>query len=152
MKKLIALLIILSGYAKAQNDFGAPVSENPVKINQSHTQNGDTVIVNISFTVEEGWMVYDSIAGEVGPIPISISYDGSSNVKFISSAKPILKQKYDDIFEVDLWYFQHEANYTFTFVKTNKVAAVAINGEYMACNLTSGVCLPPAPFNFSTKL
>ncbi len=118
---------------------------DPVKISSSSKISGNTLTVEITFKVQDDWMVYDSLAGEVGPIPLSVSHEGVVGGELISVKKPGLKHKFDDIFEVDLWYFTKEASYEFmyTLADVGSGASGNISLEYMSCNLTSGVCLPP---------
>lgn len=151
MKNILVLFILIAGFTQAQNSFGNEITIEPVKINHTTKISGDSIFVYINFEVEDNWMVYDSLDGEVGPIPISISTEGSTGATMQKIIKPELKQKFDDIFEVNLWYFQHSATYELIFTANEPTAVINISGEYMACNLTSGVCLPPAPFTFSVK-
>ena len=90
-------------------------------------------------------MVYDSLGGEQGPIPLSFNNEAVLNLKLIQIKKPKTKHKYDDIFEIDLWYFTNNVTYELDFLILDP--SVPVSGtillEYMSCNLTSGVCLPP---------
>jgi len=139
MKNVISIFLFMIAFvSKGQGDL------NPVKISSSSKISGDTLTVEIKFKVQDDWMVYDSLAGEVGPIPLSVSHEGVIGGDFISVKKPALKHKFDDIFEVDLWYFTKEASYEFMYNLTDVGGASGnISLEYMSCNLTSGVCLPP---------
>ena len=140
MKNIISIFLLFIAFvSKGQGDL------DPVKISSSSKISGDTLTVEIKFTVQDDWMVYDSLAGEVGPIPLSVSHEGVVGGDFISVKKPALKHKFDDIFEVDLWYFTKEASYEFMYKLANVGSGASgnISLEYMSCNLTSGVCLPP---------
>ena len=82
---LAALLIVFS--VKAQD------VQEPVTIeNNLRYQGGDTLVVTVTFSVDSNWMVYDSLGGEVGPIPISIDH-GDLKENLISVKKPKLKHK-----------------------------------------------------------
>ena len=143
MKKvvLIALLLLTVFVSvKAQNQ-----QQGPVKIESKTLISGDTLTLKIDFNVQEDWMVYDSLADDRGPIPLSFNNDAVLNMELIKINKPKTKHKYDDIFEVDLWYFTNKVSYELCFKILN--AKIPVSGtillEYMSCNLTSGVCLPP---------
>ena len=134
----ILLLSFIS--VSAQN-----TQNEPVEIESKSTKSGDTLKLKINFIVQDDWMVYDSLGGEQGPIPLSFNNDAVLNMELIKINKPKTKHKYDDIFEVDLWYFTNKVSYELCFKILN--AKIPVSGtillEYMSCNLTSGVCLPP---------
>ena len=141
MKRIITTLLLLVFIsANAQNQ-----KQEPVKIESKTLISGDTLTLKIDFNVQEDWMVYDSLADERGPIPLSFNNDAILNLELIKINKPKTKHKYDDIFEVDLWYFTNSVSYELCFKILNSDIPVSgtILLEYMSCNLTSGVCLPP---------
>jgi len=118
----------------------------PVETEQYFTENGDSVFLKINFTLSENWMVYDSIMGDGGPIPLTFDFSKLNNLVLVKIIKPEhLHKKYDEIFEVDMLYFKENVSYQFVFVKVdnNKSYNIAGSFEYMCCNLTSGVCLAP---------
>ena len=141
MKGIITTLLLLVFIsANAQNQ-----KQEPVKIESKTLISGDTLTLKIDFNVQEDWMVYDSLADERGPIPLSFYNAAILNLELIKINKPKTKYKYDDIFEVDLWYFTNSVSYELCFKILNSDIPVSgtILLEYMSCNLTSGVCLPP---------
>jgi thiol:disulfide interchange protein DsbD len=134
------LLLILLFSVNAHNQ-----KNQPVKIDSEISIFRDTLTLKIDFSVQDDWMVYDSLGGEEGPIPISFNNSSILNLEFIKVTKPKTKHKYDDIFEVDLWYFTNAVTYELSYKIIN--LKVPVSGtvllEYMSCNLISGVCLPP---------
>tara|TARA_Y100000589_G_scaffold322397_1_gene355255 strand:+ start:1040 stop:1498 length:459 start_codon:yes stop_codon:yes gene_type:complete len=143
MKKLVPIALLMLTIlvsAKSQNQ-----QTSPVKIESKTLISGDTLTLKIDFNVQEDWMVYDSLADDRGPIPLSFSNDAILNMELIKINKPETKHKYDDIFEVDLWYFTNKVSYELCFKILD--SGIPVSGtillEYMSCNLTSGVCLPP---------
>ena len=151
MKKILSLLFvsiisITSSYA---------VEEMlPVEVKQTITEKGDSVILKISFAVSDNWMVYDSIIGEGGPIPLTFDLNTLTNLSLAKILKPKhLHKKHDDIFEVDMLYFKEDVAYEFVFLKEKKGEVYSILGsfEFMCCNLTSGVCLAPRTIDIDTK-
>lgn len=139
-------ILVIHCVTQGQND-------NPVSIRHKLSSKSDTLILAVEFKVDSNWMVYDSIAGEVGPIPISFDFVNQTNLKLIKQVKPKLREKHDEIFDVDLWYFKNIATYQFYFVKVNvgEPYSIILMTEYMSCNLTTGICLPPATKEFKTK-
>ncbi len=143
MKKLVPIALLMLTIlvsAKSQNQ-----QTSPVKIESKTLISGDTLTLKIDFNVQEDWMVYDSLADDRGPIPLFFSNDAILNMELIKINKPETKHKYDDIFEVDLWYFTNKVSYELCFKILD--SGIPVSGtillEYMSCNLTSGVCLPP---------
>ena len=143
MKKVVSIVLLLLTVfvsIKAQNQ-----QQGPVKIESKTLISGDTLTLKIDFNVQEDWMVYDSLADDRGPIPLSFNNDAVLNMELIKINKPKTKHKYDDIFEVDLWYFTNSVTYELCFkiLDSDTPVSGTILLEYMSCNLTSGVCLPP---------
>ncbi|MDC1188275.1 protein-disulfide reductase DsbD family protein [Flavobacteriales bacterium] len=140
---LFICLCLTSGLLQAQ-------AESPVTVAQSKMIKGDTLQLTIDFIVDNDWMVYDSVSSDLGPIPLTFNFDGIQNLTYLNVEKPHLKTKYDDIFEVDLWYFKDTVSYVFNFKKGEALLESKILGsfEFMSCNLISGVCLPPQVVDF----
>lgn len=147
---LIFLMFVGGMLSTANAQFGNV--DTVVQVSAVDSVNANNVIVTIELEAEKDWMVYDSIAGEDGPIPISISPVLSENLVLSSVKKPKLKDKLDDIFEVQIFYFEGKVSYQLLFSKVDASKGYSLNLEltYMACNLASGVCMPPetVPFTF----
>lgn len=148
MKKIIkvfaVLLISTSVFAQG--------NQEPVKIVASTSISIDTITIVLDFKVADDWIVYDSLGGDVGPIPLSFNFDGLNGLELIGINKPKTKHKFDDIFEVNLWYFRKEAQYELKFkVTSSDTYYGSVSAEYMSCNLNSGVCLPPQIFEFGVS-
>lgn len=143
MKKILPILLfslIFINAVFAEQEF------TPVTTEQVLTEKGDSVFLTINFSVSPNWMVYDSIIGDGGPIPLTFDFSDLTNVSLIQIIKPVhLHKKHDEIFEVDMLYFKENSTYKFVFIKTEGQKPFSISGtfEYMCCNLTSGVCLAP---------
>jgi hypothetical protein len=141
MKNLFFLSIFILNFISinGQNQ------KEPVEIKSLTSISGDTLKLEINFIVQQDWMVYDSLGGDQGPIPLSFNNQEILNLELIELVKPKTKHKYDDIFEVDLWYFTNRVSYKLYYKIVD--SEIPISGtvllEYMSCNLTSGVCLPP---------
>ena len=145
---LLVISILSVNFSFAEEEF------LPVSVEQAIAEKGDTVILSVTFNVSDNWMVYDSIIGDGGPIPLTFNLRTLSNLSLIKIIKPAhLYKKYDDIFEVDMLYFKENVTYQFIFIKTNSAEAYSFLGsfEYMCCNLTSGVCLAPKVVDINSK-
>lgn len=142
---ILSLFLITSVYGK---------KEEPVKVESVFTEKGDSVYLTINFKLSENWMVYDSIIGDGGPIPLTFDFSVLKNIVLVKIYKPTnLLEKYDDIFEVNMLYFKENVNYKFVFVKidTNKSYNLLGSLQYMCCNLISGICLAPKVIELKQK-
>ncbi len=142
---ILSLFLITSVYGK---------KEEPVKVEQVFTEKGDSVYLTINFKLSENWMVYDSIIGDGGPIPLTFDFSVLKNIVLVKIYKPTnLLEKYDDIFEVNMLYFKENVSYKFVFVKidTNKSYNILGSLQYMCCNLISGICLAPKVIELKQK-
>lgn len=137
MNKLVLIFILLVGFLKAQN---SPVT--------SSVQTTDLNQIKICFKVDENWMVYDAVDGEDGPIPLQIEFSNKINLETPTVQKPKLKSKFDDVFEVNIQYFDTDVCYQLQTQKINpqQEASITIDYQYMMCNLKTGICLPPTSF------
>lgn len=121
----------------------------------SFDQKGDVVEMTITLRIDSSWIVYDSISGVDGPIPFSINFESASDVELKSVKKPELHKKFDQLFEMDIYYLEGTVSYVAKFEKksTSTVGNILTGTyEFMSCNLQSGVCLPPAEHSFSYTL
>jgi hypothetical protein len=134
MQKLLFILFILSGFIKAQD---LPVKSEVIQDNSTNFK--------ICFKVDENWMVYDKVNGEDGPIPLQIEFNNLQNIQVSNTEKPKLKSKFDDVFEVNIDYFDSNVCYNINTQKINSAqpAQITIDYTYMMCNLKTGICLPP---------
>ena len=146
MKNLFAiyLIVLTASFSFAQNN-------EVVHDKVSFTQDSLNVVMSITLAIDSSWIVYDSIAGENGPIPFSIVFEESSVVTPDQVKKPKLYKKYDELFEMDIYYLKGNVTYVITFSKKTANSTGLLSGsyEFMSCNLTSGVCLPPVQHSFS---
>ena len=150
MKKIIIIILFFCYFGTfAQGTFeGQTVVSTKVEFKK------DSLKINlwVSFDAQSNWMIYDSIANGVGPIPVSNNFTKLENVKILGKYSPVVELKHDDLFDADIYYFTRVAAYNveFQIINTNLPCKIQGNFEYMACNLTSGVCLPPytQDFNF----
>lgn len=151
MRKVIIFLLVFitsfSGFSQGMYD-----GKKVVKTKSEIIKDSTSINLWVSFDAEANWMIYDSIAGGEGPIPVSINFTKLENVKIINRVSPDTEFKHDELFDVDIYYFTRVASYNIEFQKIDAKQPYKIQGnfEYMACNLISGVCLPPytQDFNF----
>lgn len=142
---LLSVLISFSSLVSKAQSF-LDEEKTPVKTKVSQLDNTDgSKTIKICFEVEEGWMVYDSLIGGEGPIPLTIEIEEKTNLKELKKIKPKLKKKHDEVFEIDIMYFNSDVCYQIIAnpIAEGKPIKITISYQYMCCNLITGVCLPP---------
>lgn len=126
--------------------------EEPI-IWDSHLEQENDSIYKISFTakLEKGWHLYAQDIGDEGPIPTRFTFNssGTSYELVGETSEPNVPTVFDDVFEMEIKYFEEEATFYQTIKVLDKNAIIEVEVEFMVCNDTQ--CLPPdvVPFQFS---
>jgi thiol:disulfide interchange protein DsbD len=124
--------------------------ENPAEFKTSFRLVSDKE-AEISFVgkIESGWHIYSTGLPEDGPTSATFHVDKISGLtpkgKLQTRGKEI--DAYDDMFGMNLRYFEHEVTFVQTFTVTEKTYSVKGYLEYGACSEQS--CMPPAAVNFN---
>ena len=104
---------------------------------------GDSLYsIEVMAVIPSGWHIYDLEEYEFGPNPTSISFKlprGAAAVDSLSiSEEPV--RYYDDIFEMEIGYWEGVVVFTQKVAYTGKPARAVVDVEWMMCNETS--CSP----------
>ena len=123
---------------------------NPVHFTVSQKKVSDTEIdVVFKGTIAKGWHVYSPDIPADGPIPATITTEKAEGVKaegkLLASGKEI--KEYDQIFGMQLRYFENSVTFVQRYKITGKTYNVKGYLEYGACNDTG--CMPPTAVEFS---
>lgn len=138
------LFLIFSSSSFAQLGFGDEEQEDPVNVRITQERIGDTVWVKVCFDIQKDWMLYDSVIGGSGPIPLELEVTPFGNLKALTIQKPKLKKKYDEVFGVDILYIEDTGCYKFPYLVTGSgKISFEVAYTFMSCNMVTGVCLPP---------
>lgn len=145
MKKLlfwfVSLLTVSVAYAQMTN---------PVKV-QCQLKEVSATEAELVFnaTIEQGWHMYSTEVVEFGPTPTTLEVERISGAKLKGKLAPkgAPIKKYEEMFEADVFYFEHAA--TFVQKLTLEGGKYHVEGymEYGACNDQS--CTPPTKVDFS---
>lgn len=125
---------------------------NPVHFTVSQKQVSDNEIeVVFKGSIAKGWHVYSPEIPADGPIPATITTEKSEGVKAVGKLKAQGKEikEYDQIFGMQLRYFENSVTFVQRYKITGKTYAVKGYLEYGACNDTG--CMPPTAVEFSYK-
>ena len=101
-----------------------------------------TYELHFKASIDEGWKLYSQfLASDDGPIATAFYFD-SSKFERIGEVKESsnLKKKYDKVFEMELSFFNEEAEFIQT-IRTKSDRA-RLEYEFMVCN--DVMCLPPS--------
>lgn len=136
--KRIALLKVLglmlfglfvAGQALAQMDDPVQWSATTKKID-----NGKFEVI-ITARIDEGWHLYSTKLPEGGPLPTSFTFDKPTGYRLVGNIKEVSKSKteHDEIFNLELSYFEGEAVFSQFIELTADEAPININVEFQAC-------------------
>ncbi len=102
--------------------------------------------------VEAGWHIYDLGPYEIGPLPTAFIFEGTEGLTL--DGTPYLltpaHKEFDDIFEVEIGYFEKTASFAQKVTLTAPTATLKGYVEWMVCNDTG--CSPPREWVFAVEL
>src|SRR5690606_4331124 len=139
MKNLsLIVVMVLMGASSAFSQILEPVKWEfgSKKINDKEA------VVFMRAVIDKGWHIYSMNVEDGGPIKTSFAFASSSDFSLIGkTAEPKPKVKYEDVFGMDVAYFNNEVVFQ-QRVKLNK-GQTTVRGvvEFMACDAEQ--CLPP---------
>lgn len=115
---------------------------------------GDTIELTFTAAIDEGWYMYSSNLKVEGPMPTTVSFTPNNTYKLIGKLTPVKpKQKYDEIWEGKVDYFEKTAKFTqkVKILKANPVIEGKI--ECQTCTTKDGKCVPNKDkFKFDIKV
>ncbi|QEC65834.1 hypothetical protein FRZ67_00395 [Panacibacter ginsenosidivorans] len=149
MKKLLLFITLFSIAGAAFAQF-----KDPVKWTYTATKKSDKVYeITYTAVIEKPWHIYSQTTPKGGPVPTKFVYKTNPliTVTGIPKENGTLQSKHEEVFDVDVKYFDNKVTFTHTVnlksaVKTNLTG----NIEYMVCN--DKECLPPKKVAFDLQL
>ena len=131
MRKYFALIALIFGF------FGNAQILNPVQWKTKVVQKSATEFeLVMDATIENEWHMYSQFTPENGPLPTVFNYkNAKGNFDLVGKTKESpYKKVYNDIFEVDEYYFAKTAQFKQIIKVTNpKVKEVKVYVEYQVC-------------------
>ena len=108
IKKLFLLLfaMLLTMQVSAQSG-----GNDPVSLEEFFTVNGEEGTIRFKATIEEGYHLYSTDIPKGGPTPVSIKFHVMEGAEVVGPlvAGEGAKQEYDDLFGMNVSYFENEA-------------------------------------------
>ena len=130
----------------------AQLGEDPVSWKFSLVDKGNGEIeLTASATIERGWHLYDVNIPDGGPTPTSLTIEEVKGAVKVGEFKTIdsqLHSGYDDIFKMNIGYYENKAKFVQRFEVTDK-AAFSLQGDIRAQACNDETCTPPLPIEFS---
>ena len=131
MRKYFALIALIFGF------FGNAQILNPVQWKTKVVKKSATEFeLVMDATIENEWHMYSQFTPENGPLPTVFDYKNSKgNFDLVGKTKESpYKKVYNDIFEVDEYYFAKTAQFKQIIKVTNpKLKEVKVYVEYQVC-------------------
>jgi thiol:disulfide interchange protein DsbD len=132
MKKVLFLLLSFVSLFTAQAQI-----VNPVKWSSRVEKISDTEFnLVMEAKIDDDWHVYSQFTPENGPLPAEFKFkDAKGNYELMGKVKESpYKKQYNDVFEVDEYYFEKKATFTQKIKVTNpKITAVKASIDYQVC-------------------
>lgn len=110
MKKILLFLVAFLTFANTNAQI-----VKPVKWTTKVTKISDTEVnLIMEATIEKDWHVYSQYTPDNGPLPAEFKFDNAKgNYELIGKVKESpYKKQYNDVFEVDEYYFANKATFT----------------------------------------
>lgn len=132
MFKAFGLFIVglfVAGQALAQMDDPVQWSATTKRIDASKFE------VVITARIDEGWHLYSTNLPEGGPLPTNFIFEKPEGYKLVGNIKEVSKSKteHDEIFNLDLSYFEGEAVFSQLIEVDTDEAPINITVEFQAC-------------------
>jgi len=132
MFKAFGLFIVglfVAGQALAQMDDPVQWSATTKRIDASKFE------VVITARIDEGWHLYSTNLPEGGPLPTNFIFEKPEGYKLVGNIKEVSKSKteHDEIFNLDLSYFEDEAVFSQLIEVDADEAPINITVEFQAC-------------------
>lgn len=105
--------------------------------------------------ISSGWHLYDITIPDGGPNPTTLTIDqvkGATKVGGFKTIDSKLHKGFDDIFQMEIGYYENQATFVQRFKVTDK-ASFSLKGDIRAQACNDSECTPPLPndFSFSAK-
>ncbi|WP_439185096.1 protein-disulfide reductase DsbD domain-containing protein [Carboxylicivirga taeanensis] len=103
-------------------------------------------------TIEDGWKTYGLNVPEGGPVATEFTFEGMENAKELKSPVEVTKAtvKHDEVFDMEVPFFKHEATITQNVRITKRPAKVKGYLTFMCCD--NETCLPPTDVEFEFEV
>lgn len=157
-KHLIFLALVLSFYSlNIPFTFGQQFNDLiswKISTSKSEVKVGDEVELILTSTIKDTWHLYSSDFEDGGPMVSKFNFTKNNTYKLLGEVKPVnAKEKYDDIFEMNVRYFTKKAEFRQKVKVLSKNPNIKVNFKGQVCSDESGNCVQQEEdFTFKIKV
>ena len=132
MKKILFILLSFLAFANGTAQIVKPVKWS-TKVEQLSTTEFNLFMEG---KIEEGWHVYSQFTPENGPLPAVFTFENAKgNYELVGKTKEsAYKKQYNDVFEVDEYYFEKKVTFTQKVkIKNPNISSIKVKLDYQVC-------------------
>ncbi len=155
--KRLSLLLLggILGAATLWGQFPEDVVHAEVSLDRTDVRPGESITLQTAIEIKDGWHIYSSDLGGLGPIPTHFELDDSALFAALGRfQEPRSKRVWDQGFEIEVGWHSGSLVVSQAVVLSKEVppGPMSLDGHfvYMAC--TEVMCLPPTYQRFSLQL
>ncbi|MCQ2344244.1 MAG: thioredoxin family protein [Paludibacteraceae bacterium] len=145
MKKFFSVALMLMATLFCFGQMVEPIkwSSKCNKLDDTHYE------IVVTAKIDAGWHLYGLNIGEGGPSPTVFTFDKVKGAKLVGkvTSKSKLISHYDDMFEMELSWYEKSAVFKQPFIIGKDAWSVGGNVTFMACNDQN--CMQGTPYRFS---
>ena len=145
MKKLFSTLALVLCFVSMS--FAQMV--DPIRWTSEMTQDGKNVEITLKATIDAGWHLYGLELPEGGPMATNIEFGRVEGAELVGEleAKSDLVVKFEEMFGLELSWFENEAIFVQKAKITDENWVVSGSVSFMGCN--DETCMMGNPFSFA---
>jgi thiol:disulfide interchange protein DsbD len=124
------------------------------KLSTQDIKQGDLIEFIFKIQLNDTWHLYSNVQNyKIGPLPTTFEFEPSGSYKLVGDVVAIgAKKKYDDVFEVDVNYFENTAEFRQKVKLLSKNPLIKGSYTFQVCTTVDGKCiLGDDEFEFKIK-
>jgi len=124
------------------------------KLSKQDIKQGDVIELIFKIQLDDTWHLYSNVQNyKTGPLPTVFEFEPSGSYKLVGDVVAIgTKKEYDEIFEVDVNYFENTAEFRQKVKILSKNPVIKGSYTYQVCTTVDGKCvLGDDEFEFKFK-
>ena len=112
-------------------------------LSKPNAKQGDIIEIIFNIKLDATWHLYSNIQNyEIGPLRTSFGFEPNTTYKLIGNVVPVGSlNKYDNVFEVNVSYFEHRAEFRQKIKILSKNPVIKGYYEYQLCSSIDGKCI-----------